>query len=189
MSETLFRTASLGCGPGSGRELFGVAVPYNQTAEVSDATGGGYLERFAPGCFARSITQRGHKVRLLTGHDHRRLPVGKAVELVERPDGLHVSFKVAETPSGDEVLTLVRDGLVDSFSVGFQPIAHHWEDGTLVRTEAALREVSVVCEPAYAGAVIEGVRQNILGGSRFRAESSELVPRSLAEARLALLDW
>ncbi|SGM03048.1 HK97 family phage prohead protease [Mycobacterium tuberculosis] len=49
----------------------------------------------------------------------------------------------------------------------------------LVRVEAALLEVSLTGVPAYLGAQIAGVR----------AESLAVVSRSLAEARLALMDW
>jgi hypothetical protein len=54
---------------------------------------------------------------------------------------------------------LVRSGTVDAFSVGFMPIRDRRdEDGTVVRLEAALREVSLVAMPAYEGALVAGVR-------------------------------
>ncbi|MGV7258236.1 HK97 family phage prohead protease [Mycobacterium kansasii] len=175
MSAILYRTAQLESG--TGRQLYGRAVPYGEVAEIADYAGQ-YKEKFAYGSFARSIEQRGSKIRLLTGHDHRRLPVGRATELREQPDGLYASFEVAPTQAGDELLTLVRDGYVSAFSIGFTPIAERWEGDVLVRTEASLREVSVVNEPAYAGAAIQGVRSESL-----------VIPRSIAEARLSLLDW
>ncbi|VBA60289.1 HK97 family phage prohead protease [Mycobacterium attenuatum] len=175
MSAILYRTAELE--PGSGRELFGRAVPYDEVAEIHDFTGQ-YLEKFAFGSFARSIEQRGSKIRLLTGHDHRRLPVGRATELREQPDGLYASFEVAPTQAGDELLTLVRGGYVGAFSIGFTPIKEHWSGKVLVRTEASLREISVVNEPAYIGATIAGTRSESL-----------VISRSLAQARLDLLEF
>lgn len=179
MTEILYRTAVLT--PGTGRQLHGVCVPFGQVATITEPNGYTYRERFAPGSTTRTIAERGHKVRLLVGHDQRRFPVGRASRLWEEPDGLHGVFDVAETRDGDDLLVLARDGLVDSFSVGFSPVREvRDEDGVVVRTEVALREVSVTCTPAYSGAVIAGVR----------SESNSLViPRSVAEARLALMDW
>lgn len=143
---------------GDGRTVYGVVVPYGQVAEVDDGRGP-YRERFAAGAFARSIADRGAKVRLFINHDaHRRLPIGRALELVERPDGLHGAFAVSATRDGDEALVLVRDGVVDSFSVGFRPLRERSVAGVVERIEAALREVSLVGMPAYAGALVGGVR-------------------------------
>ncbi len=58
---------------------------------------------------------------------------------------------------GDEVIELVRDGALDSFSVGFSPKdERRLPDGTVARVEVKLNEVSVVVSPAYAGALIAG---------------------------------
>ena len=85
-------------------------------------------------------------------------PVGK-ITATDADDGLHISARISQTPRGEEVLTLLRDGVLDSFSVGFQPKqSKRSEDGTVVRTGAVLREVSVVTFPAYEGAQVAAVR-------------------------------
>lgn len=171
--STLFRTALVRADP-SGRTIFGLAVPYNQPTEVNDGFGL-YREQFAPGSFKRSISERGGKVKLFTQHDTRRLPIGKATELSERADGLHVAFTVASTRDGDEALELVSAGVVDGFSVGFASLRERKErDGTVTRLEASLREVSLVHSPAYDGALIAGVR------STDARLSTELAARRLA---------
>ena len=143
-----------------GRTLFGRIVPYGEIAEVADSAGRPYRERFVPGAFARSIAQRAEKVRLLVNHEHRtRLPIGRAVNLSEADDGLHGEFHVSATRDADEVLELVRDGVLDAFSVGFSPVRDRKaSDGTVERVEASIRECSVVSFPAYAGAAIAGLR-------------------------------
>ncbi|WP_280414866.1 HK97 family phage prohead protease [Nocardia carnea] len=141
----------------TGRTIHGIAVPYGQTARISDYDGE-YLEAFAPGAFARSIQDRGHKIPLMVQHERRSLPIGRASKLTETDDGLHAEFLVSRTTAGDDALTLVRDGLVDSFSIGFRPIRQETRMGTVVRVEASLSEVSLVTSPAYAGALIGGVR-------------------------------
>ncbi|HRD10511.1 MAG TPA: HK97 family phage prohead protease [Mycobacterium sp.] len=176
MSNILFRSADLS--PGTGRTVFGTVVPYGQVAEVSDGGGYTYQERFEFGAFGRSISERGSKVRLFTGHETRKLPIGRAVELQEHVDGLHASFEIAATRDGDDALELVRSGVVDSFSIGFRGVRDRRDGDVVVRTEAALMEVSLVGMPAYPGALVAGVRSQSL-----------VIPRSVAEARLSLLEW
>lgn len=178
----LYRSTELASG--SGRQIFGRAVPYGVTIDnVLDSTGEWIRERFEYGAFNRSIRERGHKVKLLTSHERRKLAVGRAVELREESDGLYSSFEVANTRDGDELLELVRTGVIDSFSIGFQPVRDRRErdrvNGDLItRLEAKLHEVSAVNFPAYEDALIGGVRSQPL-----------VIPRSVAQARIALLDW
>lgn len=147
---------------GDGRTIVGIAVPYGQETPIAEA-GRRYTEVFRRGAFARTITERGAaRVKLLVQHDRQALPIGRATLLREDPAGLYGEFHVSATRQGDEVLELVRDGALDAFSVGFQPVPTRdvWNsDRTRVeRTEAKLAEVSVVAFGAYAGAVITGVR-------------------------------
>jgi len=140
-----------------GRTITGIVVPYDTEARVSDG-GAPYVERFQRGAFAKTIAERGDRVKLLVSHDRRSLPIGRAVSLVEQPDGLHIEARVSATRQGDEALELVRDGVVDSLSIGFRPIASRNDRGVTVRTEARLDEVSLVLFGAYEDARITAVR-------------------------------
>lgn len=144
---------------GDGRTVYGLAVPFDQPADVDDGHGR-YREVFRLGAFARTIRETGTKVKLLVNHDAlRRLPIGRATELREDRAGLISEFHVSQTREGDEALELIRDGVLDSFSIGFQgQREHRLKDGTVERVEVRLREVSVIAFPAYAGAAIAGVR-------------------------------
>lgn len=149
---------------GTGRTVHGILVPYGQLARVSDG-GPAYEEEFAPGAFARDIAARAgdfRGVKMLYQHD-RTEPIGRALELSEDASGLYGAFAISRTARGDEVLELLRDGVLDSFSIGFRPITPSPDspiprDGRVRRTKAALREASVVTFPAYAGALVAGVR-------------------------------
>lgn len=153
---------------GTGRTVHGILVPYGVVARVSDG-GPAYDEEFAPGAFTRDIQARNgdyRGVKFLYQHD-RTAPIGVAVELREDASGLFGAFKISSTSRGDEVLELLRDGVLDSFSIGFRPIdpapdAGIPAGGRVIRTKAALRETSVVTFPAYAGAVVAGVRATLL---------------------------
>ena len=157
MSSTLYRVAELARADEAGRSVFGRVCPYGETVTVDDGMGA-YRERFEPGAFTRSIAERGHKVRLFIQHETRRFPIGKATELREAVDGVHAAFALPRTRDADEALELVSAGVVDGFSVGFRPVRDRREGGVTVRVEAALHEVSLVHSPAYAGALVAGVR-------------------------------
>lgn len=146
---------------GTGRTLHGILVPYGQVATVSDG-GPPYQEGFRFGAFARDIAARAGNfagVKLLMHHD-RTDPVGRATDVREDPAGLYVAFQVSRTTRGDEALTLYEDGVLDRFSVGFRPLAAERDAGVVWRTKAALREGSLVTFPAYAGATVNGLRDD-----------------------------
>lgn len=140
-----------------GRTVAGIVVPYGRAARVSDG-GPAYDEMFQMGAFGKSIRERGSQVKLLMHHNSRE-PIGKALELREDAAGLYGEFRVSAVPAGDQALELVRDGVIDSFSVGFSPLKSVERDGVTVRTEAALREASLVTFPAYSDARITALRE------------------------------
>jgi HK97 family phage prohead protease len=142
---------------GTGRTIAGIVVPFDTVARVSDG-GRPYDEMHQRGSFQKTISERGDRVKLLLQHD-RNNPIGKASMLREDAAGVYGEFTVSNVPAGDQALELVRDGVLDSFSIGFAPVKSYKSgDGTVVRTENALREASLVTFPAYDGARIMALR-------------------------------
>lgn len=142
----------------SGRTVYGRFVPYGQEATVNDGDGP-YRERFAPGAFTRSLEQQAHKVVMFVQHDRRSLPLARGlVDWQEAHDGLDGAFRLRSGPVADDALAAIREGVVDSFSVGFRGLRAERDGDTVVRTEAALLEVSLVTSPAYSEALVGGVR-------------------------------
>ncbi|ANQ69436.1 HK97 family phage prohead protease [Rhodococcus sp. 008] len=144
---------------GDGRTVHGIVVPFDSPTLIRDIDGE-YEETFKRGAFARSIAERGDRIKFLSQHQRTSNPLGRAVLLREDPAGLYGEFQVSATQAGDEALELIRDGALDSFSVGFTPIREAWNRNKTERThyEAKLNEVSVVSFPAYEAAHIAGVR-------------------------------
>lgn len=146
---------------GDERTVFGIVVPYDQPARVSDG-GPAYREAFQRGAFNQAL---GHmagnysKVKLLSQHQARNNPLGRATMLRDDASGLYGEFQVSKTTAGDEALELVRDGALDSFSVGFIGIKAAKRGDVTWRTEAGIREASLVTFPSYAGAAVGGVRE------------------------------
>lgn len=145
-----------------GRTVYGIVVPFDQPAEVRDSFGPPYREVFRFGAFTRTIREAGRRTKLLLNHDAlHRLPIGRANRLAEEAAGLFGEFRVSQTREGDEALELLRDGVLDAFSVGFRPIRERRaKDGTVERIEVGLREASLVAFPAYEGALVGGVRSS-----------------------------
>ncbi|WP_050656583.1 HK97 family phage prohead protease [Rhodococcus sp. 311R] len=143
---------------GDGRTVIGICAPFNSPTQIREL-GGSFTETIQRGAFARTIAERGNRVKFLAQHDNRAMPLGRATLLREDANGLYGEFHVSETQAGDEVLALVRDGALDSLSVGFNLIRENRaRDGSRTILEARLIEVSAVTFPAYADALISGVR-------------------------------
>ena len=144
---------------GDGRTIQGIVVPYGQTARVSDG-GPSYTEKFQRGAFANYLNKKPidrWPMRLLSQHK-TDMPIGRATDLRETDAGLFGAFRVSDTTAGRDQLELVRDGVLGAFSVGFTPMQATKDGPTTIRTEVALREVSLVTFPAYEGAIVTGIR-------------------------------
>jgi hypothetical protein len=84
--------------------------------------------------------------------------VGKIVERVDTPQGMMFTAKISATRLGDEALTLAKDGVYDSVSVGVNPKEFSYDDeGVMVIESADWSELSLVSEGAFSGAVITEV--------------------------------
>lgn len=138
------------------RILEGIVAPYGETTFLTDDPAG---ERFARGAFDRTVEQRGDRVKLYRAHDHTRA-VGVPVEFdPANKRGLWASFRVAATAAGDDVLAEVREGVLDSLSIGFRALrAQRGRDGAREVLEAALWEVSLAPMGAYDGARVLALR-------------------------------
>jgi HK97 family phage prohead protease/HK97 family phage major capsid protein len=134
------------------RTITGLAVPYGQDANI----GGGISERFAPGAID-DVSD----VKIYYGHEHDNLPIGRVIAGRETEAGYEITAKLTEgVQRADETLALMRDGVLNKFSVGFVPLESERDGQTITRTKVSLKEVSVVAWPAFAGANITEVRED-----------------------------
>jgi HK97 family phage prohead protease len=136
------------------RVVSGVAVPYNEIATVSD----GSQVRFAPG----SLPVEGKAPKLFMYHDATQA-VGVVTDRVETDAGMLFSAKISRTALGDDALQLALDGVLDSVSVGVDPIEYTVEaaTGVITVTKGNWLELSLVPIPAFAGATIDTVKASI----------------------------
>ena len=146
------------------RTIVGLAVPYGQEIDLT----GNLKERFEAGAI-----QNLEDVKLFYGHEE---PIGKVVEGRDTEEGYEIVARISDTPRGNEVYTLLKDDVLNRFSVGFFPVKDRKEGQTIVRELVDLKEVSVVPFPAFEGAKITEVRSEV------EIEESEEVATSPIES-------
>lgn len=132
---------------GDGRTLEGIAVPFGQIIDTWDGQ-----ETFDPDCVFDDVDSA------KLGYEHGET-IGRITNAEPREDGLHITARISDTQRGRDAVALLRDGALDSLSVGFIPIESETDkQGITHRKRVRLLETSVVSWPAYEAAKITGQR-------------------------------
>jgi len=130
------------------RTITGIAVPYNVIANAS-----GTEVMFLRG----SLPVEGKAPKLYMQHDANQA-IGLVTERTDDEENMYFSAKVSATELGNEALVLAADGVLDSVSVGVNPTKFTYDqNGVMVVEAAQWLELSLVSQPAFAGAVITEV--------------------------------
>lgn len=161
------------------RTFVGIAVPWGQVANIA----GIYDEVIERGAVVES-----DDAKVFWQH---REPIGKITEHRDVEEGWEITGTLSRTPRGDEAYTLLKDGVLDRLSIGFEPIEHRdhtREDGSIsrTRTKVRVREVSVVTFPAYEGAGVTQVRET--ANKEETPMSDTLTRADLDEVRTSIED-
>ena len=139
---------------GDGRTLYGRILPYGEVIEIN-----GGKETFEPGVFSDTDPE---SVLLLWQHDPAQ-PIGRATELEDVREGdapgYYGTFRVADTTTARDALSLLKDGIIRGLSVGIVPGQTSNRKGVRVHRQARLVETSVVTFAAYNGAEALAVRK------------------------------
>lgn len=139
-----------------------LAVPYERPTDLVVYQGRQYVESFARGAFS-GIEDRPRQVAVNREHV-KGTTVGKVARFADSADGLIAEIRVAQTPAGDEVLTLVDERMLWP-SVGFyikrpsdQELNNRSTPPTRWIKRAFIEHLSLVEAPAYADVDIVAVR-------------------------------
>lgn len=126
------------------REVSGIAVPYER------------VERGE--MFARDSVELDPEAKLMWQHDQKE-PIGKIIEGRHTPEGFEIRASISDTARGRDAITLLEDGVVNRFSVGFiMRDSTVDEQRNRIVTDAFVREVSIVSFPHYEGATVTEIR-------------------------------
>jgi len=128
------------------RLLCGIVVPFGHNQRINPDL----VERFDSGSFDHQF-RAAHRVQLLNQHSIQpgHLPLGHGVELRNERAGLYGEFRVVESAMGDHFLSLVEEGSLREWSIGFQPHRVHDDAGVRVYTRATVFETALTPEGAY----------------------------------------
>lgn len=127
--------------------------------DVATQTAEGIKETFARGAFTGIdptqviLDSQRHGI-------HGGTAVGVGESITETDDGAYMTFRVASTPAGDELLTLVKDGVLRNASVYFASKKHRQLPGGVIERQSVdLASVAVLPRGAYPSAQVLAARE------------------------------
>lgn len=109
------------------------------------------------GAYKKTIEENGSRVKYYYQHKLDQ-PLGKITELYEDEKGLMFVAELPKTTLGNDVLELMKAGVITENSVGIMPIQKEVKDGFRELTEVKLYEVSAVSLAANDQAKILDVK-------------------------------
>lgn len=124
------------------------------------------------GAFAKTIQERFPKKMIKVLWQHME-PIGMPEVLEETDDGLYVKGKISKTRLGDEAIELMKDGVVDGMSIGYDVIKDNFDDEKGIRylRELKLYEVSIVTWGANPEAGITNIKHLQALNTMFKGEN------------------
>lgn len=122
------------------------------------------------GAYTKTLNENGSRVRYCNQHRIDQ-PLGKFTELREDGNGLYFVAEIPKTRLGEDVLLLMKNGVINENSVGIMPIVKSFrQDGVRELKEVKLYEISCVTLAANPLAMItdaKGLIDQDLLGKRF----------------------
>lgn len=153
--EILTRAAPVGDIDAEKRLVDVRVMRYENENEIDE----GLFELFSRGSLKAACSNPSRVKISNQGHD-RSMVIGQAVELREEADEMVGTLKIADTSAGRDVLTLLRERMLEELSIEFRPMSRYMKvtrsaKGLHVRHD---RAVLVGLSPVRAGAHGDGSR-------------------------------
>ena len=145
-------------------------------------SGGDIIEK---GAFSKTIREDFDRIKILSQHTDCELPIGKPLELREDDKGLFIRGKISDTAKGRDIQTLMKDGVLNELSVGYDAVEFDYdsEQGARRLKEIKLWEVSIVtwamndqAKIDEVKSLVEGLRTEVKTGKITRARLDALKP-------------
>jgi len=122
------------------------------------------------GAYTKTLQENGSRVRYCNQHRIDQ-PLGKFTELREDGNGLYFVAEITMTRMGQDIMLLMKSGVINENSVGIMPIVKSFrQDGVRELKECKLYEISCVTLAANPLAMItdaKGLIDQDLLGKRF----------------------
>jgi HK97 family phage prohead protease len=122
------------------------------------------MDQIEKGAFKKTIAERFpvNGIKILWQHDYTK-PIGLPVRMEEDSKGLYIEGRISKTELGNEALELMKDGVVDKMSIGYDVVKDDISEDGQKRflKELTLYEFSPVTFPMNTGADILSVKTHI----------------------------
>ena len=180
------------------RTLHGHFSVFNQWTEINSMWEGRFMERIAPGAFAKTFQDRGDKVKVLFDHGHDpsigNKPLGRVSSLTEDERGAAYEVELFDTSYVRDLIPALEAGQLGA-SFRFRVVKEDYDENAERSAynpeglpERTIREVSVaefgpVTFPAYEGATA-GVRSDMDAYILRRFQQKPEMLRALVEGLL-----
>ena len=129
------------------RKIIGHAAVFGNEDAYGDV-----IER---GSFAKTVDENRSRIKVFYNHTY---PIGLPEVLREDEKGLYTESKISKTPRADEVLELVRDGVINEMSIGYEALKYEPKGRGRSLREIRLYEYGPVDLAANDQALITGVK-------------------------------
>jgi HK97 family phage prohead protease len=162
----------------AGYEVAGYVSTYGNVDHGGDAV--------MRGAFDSNLANKS-AVRFLFAHDSHQV-LGLPLELKSDDTGLFGRFKISQTQLGRDVHTLLKDGALDSFSIGYIPTdVEYDESGSRLLKAVDLLECSVVAMPMNTRALVTAVKGDADDDDESKAVWNTAYVNDLPDSAFALV--
>jgi HK97 family phage prohead protease/HK97 family phage major capsid protein len=144
-----------------------------------------YKEIVKPDAFNESLPEFMRHPMMLYMHDWYGMPVGMVTSVEVREEGIWVEFKIFQTTEGRNLIICIREGLIDSLSIGFSVAKDGYEfdeeSGIGTITKGRLLEVSVVTLGACPTALFSEKLSSLLRSKDFDINKAKSIINDAAQ--------
>ncbi|WP_051412186.1 HK97 family phage prohead protease [Halonatronum saccharophilum] len=109
------------------------------------------------GAFSKTLKDEKDRIKICWQHDPYS-PIGKPIEMSEDKKGLFVKGQISDTSLGKDVKILMKDGVINELSIGYDTVQKEWKDGVRHLKEVKLYEFSPVTWAMNDEALITSVK-------------------------------
>lgn len=146
-----------------------------------------YGDIIEKGAFTKTLQENRNRIKVLWQHDINE-PIGKPFAMEEDSKGLYIKAQISQTDTGRKAMTLMRDGVIDEMSIGYDVIKDDFKKGNRMLKEVRLWEFSPVTFAANEKAKITSAKNfsDLLYNLKQEAISAQDIKSAIAHLQALL---
>ena len=102
-----------------------------------------YGDVIEQGAFSKTLKENNNRIKVLWQHNINE-PIGKPVAMEQDSKGLYIKAKISMTDTGKKAMELMRDGVIDEMSIGYDIMKDEYKGKNRMLKELRLWEFSPV---------------------------------------------